>query len=75
MSLRAGTVRTHIRNETVNMFGKSVPVSGGVESLLEASASIIGRLNSMTHADTPTKPMALTSDCCGSNNYPEEQPR
>jgi hypothetical protein len=43
-----------------------------VESLMEASASIIGKLNSMIHADTPTKPMALESDCCGSNNYPEE---
>ena len=40
-----------------------------VESLMEANASIIGKLNSMIHADTPTKPMALESDCCGSNNY------
>lgn len=43
-----------------------------IESLMEANAAIIGKLNSMVHVDGPIKPMALASDCCGSNNYPQE---
>ncbi len=43
-----------------------------IESLMETNATIIGKLNSMMHVDGPCKPMAMSSDCCGSNNYPQE---
>ena len=44
-----------------------------LESLLEASASVVAKLNALVQIDAPVKPLAMESDCCGSNNYPPEE--
>jgi hypothetical protein len=45
-----------------------------IESLMEMSASVVAKLNALVQIEAAAKPMALESDCCGSNNY-EEKPQ
>lgn len=44
-----------------------------IESLMEMTASVVEKLNSLIQIEAPVKPMGLSSDCCTSNNYPEER--
>jgi hypothetical protein len=43
-----------------------------LETLLAASAAAVEKLDSLIHVDAPGSTTVLSSDCCGSNNYPEE---
>lgn len=40
-----------------------------IESLMDVSAAAAGQLDTLMEIESPIKPMALASDCCGSNNY------
>ena len=44
-----------------------------IETLMEISASVLEKLNSLIRIEAPVKPLAFSSDCCSSNNYPQEQ--
>lgn len=44
-----------------------------IESLMDICATSAKKLNTLIHIEAPVKPMAFDSDCCGSNNYPEQQ--
>jgi hypothetical protein len=45
--------------------------SRSIELLMDACTTSIRQLSVLIHIEAPVKPMALDSDCCGSNNYPE----
>ena len=43
-----------------------------VESLVEASAAVASQLDVLMQVESPIDMMSAGSDCCGSNNYPQE---
>jgi hypothetical protein len=45
--------------------------AGGLDQLMEAAAAAQRKLDGILNVESPTKPMALVSDCCSSNNYDE----
>lgn len=44
-----------------------------LEALLSASAAAVEKLDSLIHVEVPGTSTLFSSDCCSSNNYPEQQ--
>jgi hypothetical protein len=46
-----------------------------LEVMLSAGAAAVEKLDSLIHVDAPGSTTVLSSDCCGSNNYPDDPKR
>lgn len=44
----------------------------GMASLVEAGATVANQLDVLMQVESPIDMMSAGSDCCGSNNYPQE---
>jgi hypothetical protein len=80
--LAARIVRANWTGEvisTLNLLGHSVMQASlmaevtVLEALISAGAAAVEKLDSLIHVEAPGASKLFSSDCCGSNNYPDQQ--
>ena len=47
--------------------------ASALEAMLDAGAAVVEKLDSLIRVDAVGSTTLFSSDCCGSNNYPEQQ--